>query len=296
MNIHDLEAFIAVVETGSIGAAARRLNLTQPGVTRRVQVLEQSLGNALLDRRSKPPRLTAAGRAAYDHARRVALAVHDMTLALEPDGEPRGEFRIGVSVGLGDLALSDPVDRVRAAYSQLQIRASTGWSITQQVRDGTLDAAAVLAVDDGEAPAGLSGERLASDRGIIVAPRQLGLAEPTSLDELATVPWVVNHEGCVFRRVLSDAFAARRRALPTGIEVGGAELQLSLVARGHGVAMVLPRMLERSAFRNEVRVLTVTDLQPVFAIWLVHSAHPGRLAAPIRCFRDALALQLSNDQ
>ncbi|HTE48267.1 MAG TPA: LysR family transcriptional regulator, partial [Gemmatimonadaceae bacterium] len=107
MNIHDLEAFIAVVETGSIGAAARRLNLTQPGVTRRVQVLEQTLGTPLLDRRSKPPRLTTAGHAAYDHARRVALAVHDMTTALEPNGEPHGPFRIGVSVGLGDLALSD---------------------------------------------------------------------------------------------------------------------------------------------------------------------------------------------
>jgi ABC-type Fe3+/spermidine/putrescine transport system ATPase subunit len=75
MNIHDLEAFIAVVETGSIGAAAVRLNLTQPGVTRRVQSLEQTLGTPLLDRRSKPPTITAAGRAAYDHARRVSLAL-----------------------------------------------------------------------------------------------------------------------------------------------------------------------------------------------------------------------------
>ena len=62
MNIPDLDAFIAVVETGSIGGAARRLNLTQPGVTRRVQALEQTLGTALLDRRSKPPRSRDANR------------------------------------------------------------------------------------------------------------------------------------------------------------------------------------------------------------------------------------------
>ena len=37
MNLHDLEAFVAVVETGSIVGASVRLNLTQPGVTRRVQ-------------------------------------------------------------------------------------------------------------------------------------------------------------------------------------------------------------------------------------------------------------------
>ena len=70
MNIHDLEAFVAVVETGSIVAASARINLTQPGITRRIQNLEDSLGIALLDRQSKPLRPTAAGREAYEHGRR----------------------------------------------------------------------------------------------------------------------------------------------------------------------------------------------------------------------------------
>jgi DNA-binding transcriptional LysR family regulator len=52
MNIHDLEAFVAVVETGSIVGASARLNLTQPGVTRRVQNLEEQLATPLLDRQS----------------------------------------------------------------------------------------------------------------------------------------------------------------------------------------------------------------------------------------------------
>jgi DNA-binding transcriptional LysR family regulator len=116
MNIPDREAFIAVVETGSIGGASLRLN--QPGVTRRVQSLEQSLGTPLLDRRSKPPRLTTAGRAAYDQARRVVQAVRDMTMALEPDGEPQGDLRVGVTAALGDLALSEPVDRLRGARAR----------------------------------------------------------------------------------------------------------------------------------------------------------------------------------
>jgi len=62
MNTRDIEAFLAVVDTGSIVGAAQRLNLTQPGVTRRVQNLEQNLGIDLLDRQSKPLKPTAAGR------------------------------------------------------------------------------------------------------------------------------------------------------------------------------------------------------------------------------------------
>jgi DNA-binding transcriptional LysR family regulator len=295
MNIPDLEAFIAVVETGSIGGASRRLHLTQPGVTRRVQSLEQSLGLPLLDRRSKPPRLTTAGRAAYDQARRVIHAVQEMATVLEPDGVPQGDLRVGVSAGLGDLALAEPVDRVRAAYPRLHLRALSGWSdpLIQSVRNGTLDAAAVLTIDDREPPAGLAGEPLVTDTAAIVAGRDFPITEPARLDDLAAMPWVLDHDGCAFRRVLRDALAARHRALPPGITVGGAELHLSLIARGHGVGIVLPRMLQRSAFRDAVRVVAVDDFRPVFTVWVVHSVYPGRLAAPIRCFRDALVAEMA---
>jgi DNA-binding transcriptional LysR family regulator len=71
MNTNDLVAFVAVVETGSIVAASARLNLTQPGVTRRVQNLEDMLGVELLDRQSKPLKPTAAGREAYEQGSQV---------------------------------------------------------------------------------------------------------------------------------------------------------------------------------------------------------------------------------
>ena len=56
MNSHDLEAFAAVVETGSIVGASRRLHLTQPGISRRVQSLEEVLGHSA----SRPPVEAAA--------------------------------------------------------------------------------------------------------------------------------------------------------------------------------------------------------------------------------------------
>jgi DNA-binding transcriptional LysR family regulator len=295
MNIPDLEAFIAVVETGSIGAAALRLHLTQPGVTRRVQSLEEALGTLLLDRRSKPPRLTTAGRTAYDQARRVVQSVRDMAMALEPDGEPQGDLRVGVTAALGDLALAEPVDRVRAAYPQLHLRASTGWSeaLINGVRGGTLDAAAVLTIDGRQPLAGRGAESLTTDRAAIVAGRDFPLPDRVRLEDLAHIPWVLDHDGCSFRRVVRDAFAAHGRALVPGVVVGGAELQLSLIARGHGVGMVLPRMLERSAFRDAVRIVEVEGFRPMFTMWLIHSTYPGRLAAPILCFRDALLSSLA---
>ncbi|MFP4899548.1 LysR family transcriptional regulator, partial [Paraburkholderia sp. BR14261] len=65
MNTRDLEAFVAVVESGSLVRASERLFLTQPGLTRRVQNLETTLGIELLDRQSKPLKPTAAGNEVY---------------------------------------------------------------------------------------------------------------------------------------------------------------------------------------------------------------------------------------
>src|SRR3546814_2555333 len=70
MNLHDLEAFVAVVEQGSVGAAATRLHVTQPAVTRRLQSLESALGTRLLDRETRPPQPTVHGRAVLEQARR----------------------------------------------------------------------------------------------------------------------------------------------------------------------------------------------------------------------------------
>ena len=93
MNTRDLEAFLAVVETGSIVGASVRLHLTQPGVSRRIQSLEERLGVALLDRQSKPLKPTAAGRETYAHGRRMLGVLDDLKTGLSPKGVVSGEFR-----------------------------------------------------------------------------------------------------------------------------------------------------------------------------------------------------------
>src|ERR1700761_4979296 len=68
MNLIDLEAFVSVVDRGSIVAAAAHLHLTQSAVTRRIQNLEDALGTPLLDRQTRPMQSTRAGQETYEFA------------------------------------------------------------------------------------------------------------------------------------------------------------------------------------------------------------------------------------
>ena len=64
----DLEAFLALIETGSFARAAERLNLSQSALSRRVQKLEAALGAILFERTTRSVAPTAAGRAFVDYA------------------------------------------------------------------------------------------------------------------------------------------------------------------------------------------------------------------------------------
>ena len=290
MNTHDLEAFVAVVETGSIVAASARLNLTQPGVTRRIQNLEDGLGAALLDRQSKPLKPTSCGREAYEHGRRVLRSLEDLKTSVSPAGEVRGEFRLGIVPYLSEAALAIPLDRLRSEFPQLTLRVASGWSprLVEQVARNELDAAAVCLVEGVGSPEDLVGEDLGAQAVLLVASPELGVPKPARLADLARFPWVMNENGCGFRTFIRQSFEAARLPFHIGVEALSADLRMSLVARGLGVGVVTPAAFAGSPWRQAVEVVDAEDFRPQLRSWLLHRPPAGRLSRPIAVFRDAL--------
>jgi DNA-binding transcriptional LysR family regulator len=294
MKLHDLEAFVAVVETGSIVAASARLNLTQPGVTRRIQNLEDRLGAALLDRQSKPLKPTSAGREAYEHARRVLRSLEDLRAGVSPDGNVRGEFRLGIMPYLSEAALAGPLDRLRSDFPELTLRVTSGWSprLVEQVARSELDAAAVCLADGVSPPEDLIGEDLGAQPVLLVAARQLGVPRPASLGDLARFSWVMNESGCGFRAYIRHSFEAARLPFQVGVEALSVDLRMSLVARGLGIGVVTPAAFAGSGWRDAVEIIDATDFKPQVRSWMLHRPPAGRLTRPIAAFRDALLREL----
>lgn len=91
----DAKLFLAIAETGSLSGAARRLKLGQPTVTRRLALLEYTVGAALFRRSVEGAALTSAGERLLAPAKKMAEWAGELHRAAEAqDGAPRGLVRI----------------------------------------------------------------------------------------------------------------------------------------------------------------------------------------------------------
>lgn len=74
-DFKQLQAFLAVIDTGSFTAAARKLNVTQSSISQQVANLEVGLNTALVNRSQRPIQMTIAGQALYPLGKKLLITV-----------------------------------------------------------------------------------------------------------------------------------------------------------------------------------------------------------------------------
>jgi DNA-binding transcriptional LysR family regulator len=298
MNLQDIQAFIALAETGSINRAALRLHLTQPATTRRVQNFESALGGAaLLDRRAKPPILTPAGRQALEHCRRILKAVAELEASVR-HGEPTGDLRVGIAHGLGEVVLGTPLDGLRRRLPGVRLQISSNWTrqLIEDVRAGALDCAIGLVTDEHAVPPGLQVTPLGPESVVVVAARDAVLpgksGRPRRLRDLAGADWILNPPGCGCRAALQRAFDRAQAPMRVIAEVFGEELQLSMIVRGAALGLVPLRQLKHSPHRARLQSVEVGDFTLRATIAVLHGAALGTLAPAVEQLETQIAARL----
>jgi LysR family transcriptional regulator (chromosome initiation inhibitor) len=101
----------AVVDEGTLDAAARRLHITPSAVSQRLRALEDQLGRVVLVR-SKPVRTTAAGDAVVRLARQIALLEHDTLAAIGAEGGAVASVPLAVNADSLATWFLPPLQRV----------------------------------------------------------------------------------------------------------------------------------------------------------------------------------------
>jgi DNA-binding transcriptional LysR family regulator len=190
-----LRAFLAIVQTGSLGRAADALHLTQPALSRVVRQMETQLRVQLFERRTTGMELTSFGEALLPHAEHLmeeaALAIEEINVRL---GLGRGKVRVGTVASAAVMVLPALLDSVHAAWPNLQLQ------IVEAVEDKLASALAGNDVDVVLSGAIAENEEIVrvaehkfSDRSMVIAASRhpLQSRHDLSLRDLEAMSWVM---------------------------------------------------------------------------------------------------------
>lgn len=122
MDWSHVQSFLAVSETGSLSAAARRLGATQPTVGRHIQALERDTGVSLFRRQARGMVLTKEGEGLLEHARAMQNAANAWSLsAAGESNDLSGTVRITASLFVAHYILPPIVAELRRTMPEIDI-------------------------------------------------------------------------------------------------------------------------------------------------------------------------------
>jgi DNA-binding transcriptional LysR family regulator len=231
-----LESLLAVVDHGSIVAAAKAQALTPAAVSQRIQVLERELGQTLLERRANASSPSAACRDLLPTMRRIVGQAHELRRSADP-AVAQGVFRLGaVSTMLTAAVPGLLMDlRRRAPRLELQITPGSSAALYEAVLAGTLNAALIVAPPF-PTPFGLQQHPLRSEPLCLLVPQ--GHPARSAEEAFADLPHIAydpeSWGGQIAARYLAD-----RGLMPQVLcALDGLEVISDLVASGIGAALV----------------------------------------------------------
>ena len=202
MDIADFRTIIALVETGTITAAANLLCRVPSAITTRVQNLESQLGTTLFVRSGRRFLPTNEGQVLYNNALKiielVTLAEQQMVKPV-----PGGRFRLGALDSMAATRLPEPLARLYQQHQSVKVELVTGISRTllDAVLSHELDAAFIA-----DAPANDRLERMVvyKEELVIIAAANFPLIR--SAADLAHTTLLVFSDGCSYRDRLTTWF------------------------------------------------------------------------------------------
>lgn len=282
MEVHQLRYFLAIAESGSFTAAAKRCNVAQPSLSQQIRRLEEQLGLRLFDRLPKGTVLTDAGRWLLPRARRILTDIDDATASIADDLEAgKGRLVVGSIPTMAPYLLPAMVPRFLRRFPECEltlVEDLTG-RLVDKLIDHTVDMAILSTPIDNDAVAVsvLGRERLlvVAHRSHQVVANEEGLT-PADIDGQPAVVLDELHclgeqlEAFCSRHNLNRRIVCRSTQLATILQLVGLDLGISFI----------PEMCARADRASTRKYVPLRDGGPEREIAVARHATrtPSRLA------------------
>lgn len=278
-DLNQLRCFIAVAEELHFGRAAERLNMTQPPLSRQIQILERILDVMLLERTSRSVRLTPAGASFLPEARRILRLAEGAALMTRRVAEGKsGSIRVGFTAA---SAYSHLPDLIAACLLQVP---DIDLSLKEMVSSAQIAALGAGEIDAGllrpPIPVGMERLRLAAEQLLAAVPERHPLAgrERLRLEDFADQAFIMYapYEARYFHDLVAELFA-RDAFQPKYVQhLTQIHTILALVRSGIGMALVPEAAANLNVKGVVLRSLEQPLPRPVelFLVWRKDNDNP----------------------
>lgn len=267
-----LRLLVGVDDHGSLSAAARSMQMSQPNASRAIRGLERRFALPLVDRSPNGSTLTAQGTVLAHWARQILADIDKLLIVADGLRAERGaQLTVTASITVAEHLMPLWLARFRAQYADVTIylQARNSTQVIEEVRSGACD---IGFIESPYPVRGLHSAEVARDELVVVVHPDHPWARrrtPLTAAELAATPLLVREAGSGTRTTLELALQSYEVAAPL-LELGSASAIRTSTLNGVGPAVLSTLAIADDVRAGHLRIVTVKDLlmpRSLRALW-----------------------------
>jgi DNA-binding transcriptional LysR family regulator len=273
-DMKNLATLQAVAELGGVAQAAKKLDIGQPAVTKRLRALDSCYGVNLMEKVGRQLELTAAGKRVYRYARLVL----DQQAALLEDLESlRGgqkRLRLETTHSIGEHLLPDLLLRYAEQHPEYRIESRMGYTRRIQTRLATGLSDLALLEQAPEHPDILVQKWLDDEVELVCGPdNRLREQQTIELPELQKLSFVMRESHSSMRITLDKALDdIGIKQLPIAMEVGSTDAIVEILQRGQHVSFLPHFAVAEALSSGYLHHIRIRGLQIKRTLWIARTS------------------------
>lgn len=246
VSLRALEIFAAVASTGSMTAAAERLQVTQSAVSQAIRALEEAIGHRLFDRSVRPPVLTLIGTAVLEHASAMVQRMRALEQTVRSAAVPQWPLlRIGMADTFAVTAGPGLIERIRHLARSWAISSGPSETSIEGVIARRVDL--VASFDDRALPEDFVALPIFSEPYILALPAGFSSRFTTMRELSAQLDMVRYGRRLHINRQIESYFEREGVNPPDRYRFDSIDAVIAMVAAGIGWTLTTPLSLLKSA-------------------------------------------------
>lgn len=271
MNLQYLNAFYVTVQLNSISKAAKKLHLTQPGLSMQIQSLEKDLESILLIRSNRGVELTEAGKILFEYADTILSMQDNIERDLQNLKSDKKELLLGSCKAVGEYALPCSIYIYKQDFKDVNINFEI--INTRDVIKNLLDRTINIGIIHGQVEEeNIKIDKIATDNLPLVTSLPL-VKDTISLEEFRKLPLIFREEGSGTYETIKTGLQAldiSTEDLNIIYELNSMEAIKTSVLSGKGISFIPELSIKRELRDGVLREIKVEGLDIVSEFFIAY--------------------------